>query len=130
MPSTVPFSQLTGAWSMYLAPKIEPETVVNIAPAGNWLLIGATDGDQKVKHAGPLTFFRDNDHTGPRALPWNQGITASFRLFRGGGCDLFDDLMEHQHSHLDPGEDRDQLGRRRHLSDCGKRRQHSKPFAG
>lgn len=65
MATTVPFNQLTGALQFYLAPKIEPEPLVNATPGVNWVLIGATDGDQKIKHAGSITWFRDNDHTGP-----------------------------------------------------------------
>jgi hypothetical protein len=65
MGTTTPFSQLTGALQIYLAPKIEGEPLVNATPAGNWVLIGATDGDQKVKHVGAVVWLRDNDHTGP-----------------------------------------------------------------
>ncbi len=81
MATTTPFSQLTGALQIYLAPKIEAEPAVNATPAGNWVLIGATDGDQKVKHAGAVTWFRDNDHTAPvKGVRPEEDITFSFMI--------------------------------------------------
>lgn len=60
-----PFNQLTGTLKVYLAPATEPEPVVNAQPAGNWVHVGATDGEQSIAHMGELTRFRDNLRQGP-----------------------------------------------------------------
>ncbi len=65
MASSQPFEQLTGTLQVYVAPVGEAIPAVNATPAGNWYLLGPTDGEQSVQHSGPLTYFRDNDHQGP-----------------------------------------------------------------
>lgn len=65
MSSSLPFEQLTGTLSVYIAPVGESVPAVNATPAGNWYLLGPTDGEQSIQHAGALTYFRDNDHQGP-----------------------------------------------------------------
>jgi hypothetical protein len=62
MASSQPFEQLTGTLQVYVAPVGEAEPAVNATPAGNWYLLGPTDGEQSVQHAGALTYFTDNDH--------------------------------------------------------------------
>lgn len=81
MSSSLPFEQLTGTLSVYVAPVGEALPNVNASPAGNWYLLGPTDGDQTVKHGGALTFFRDNDHQGPvKSVRPEEMITFSFTL--------------------------------------------------
>ncbi len=81
MATTTPFNQLTGALQFYLAPKIEAEPLVNATPAGNWVLIGPTDGDQKIKHSGAPTWFRDNDNTLPvKAVRPEEDVILSFTV--------------------------------------------------
>ena len=65
MANSKPFEQLTGSLKVYVAPSVEAEPVVNATPAGNWLVLGGTDGEQKMTHGGDLTFFRDNEHQAP-----------------------------------------------------------------
>lgn len=70
MPTNTPFGQLVGTVKFYVAPvsagTAEAEDLVNVTPSGNWVALGETDGEQSIQRAGGLTFFRDNDHTGPR----------------------------------------------------------------
>jgi len=81
MATTTPFNQLTGVLQFYLAPKIEPEPAVNATPAGNWVLIGPTDGDQVITHGGAATQFRDNDHTLPvKAVRPEEDIMLNFTV--------------------------------------------------
>lgn len=66
--NTEPFARLTGTLTVYIAENTgtaETEPAVNAAPAGNWVTLGPTEGDQEIDHAGALTFFYDNDHQGP-----------------------------------------------------------------
>lgn len=65
MASQLPFEQLVGPLQVYVAPVGEALPNVNATPAGNWYLLGPTDGEQKIKHAGKLKLFYDNDHQGP-----------------------------------------------------------------
>jgi hypothetical protein len=60
-----PFNQLVGPLTVYIAAVGEAPPAVNAAPAGNWVKLGVTDGGQKIKHAGTLTYFRDDEHQGP-----------------------------------------------------------------
>jgi predicted secreted protein len=64
MASTSPFDRLTGVVSIYIAPQGETVTAVNATPAGNWVKLGATDGEQSLQSTGKLTYFQDNDHQG------------------------------------------------------------------
>jgi hypothetical protein len=81
MASTTPFNQLTGALQAYLAPKNEPEPAVNATPAGNWVLLGATDGDQAQENSGAATKHRDNDHTGPvKAVRPEEDVMFTFTV--------------------------------------------------
>jgi len=44
-------------------------------------LLGPTDGEQKIKHGGKLTFFRDNDHQGPvKSVRPEEMVVISFTL--------------------------------------------------
>jgi len=76
MADTKPFDQLTGTQDVYVAPVGEAFPLVNAAPAGNWYLLAATDGEQSMQHAGALTYFRDNDHQAPvkAVRPEEEGI--------------------------------------------------------
>lgn len=65
MASQTPYSRLVGTWKIYLAPALEPMPNLDAAPAGNWVDIGATDGDQILRFTGTKTMFSDNSHTGP-----------------------------------------------------------------
>lgn len=66
--NTEPFSRLTGTLDIYIAPHAgtaEAEPGVDESPAGDWVSLGATDGDQEVEHGGDLTFFYENGRQGP-----------------------------------------------------------------
>ncbi len=65
MGETSNFSALSGKLDVYLAPLAEAVPVVNATPAGNWVRLAATTGDQKPKYGGKLSYFNDNDHQGP-----------------------------------------------------------------
>jgi hypothetical protein len=81
MANTKPFERLTGTLAVYIAPAIEGMPVVNATPAGNWVTFGFTDGDQKIKHSGDLTFFRDNEHPGPvKAVRAEEDVTITAKL--------------------------------------------------
>ncbi len=81
MANVEPFNQLTGALKVYLGPIRETIPAVNAAPAGNWVLLGATDGDQTISNKGAPTFFRDNDHTGPvKGVRPEEDVTYEFTL--------------------------------------------------
>lgn len=76
-----PFAQITGTARIYLAPVRETPPAVNVSPAGNWVLLGETEGEQSIEHAGPLTYFRTNERTGPvKAVRPEETITVSFTL--------------------------------------------------
>ena len=70
MSYNTPYGRLTGTMTIYVAPLTagvaEAKPAINADPAGNWTVLGETDGDQEFENVGALTFFRDNDHTGPR----------------------------------------------------------------
>lgn len=81
MSNSLPFEQLTGTLQVYIAPVGESLPNVNATPAGNWYLLGPTDGDQSVMHGGPLTYFRDNDHQGPvKAVRPEEEVIFKFNL--------------------------------------------------
>ena len=81
MASSQPFEQLTGTLSVYVAPVGEAEPAVNATPAGNWYLLGPTDGEQSQQNAGALTYFRDNDHQGPvKAVRPEEDVIIAFNL--------------------------------------------------
>jgi len=70
MTTNTPYGHLVGTCKIYVAPLTagvaEAEDAVNTTPSGNWVELGETDGDQTIAREGDLTFFSDNDHTGPR----------------------------------------------------------------
>lgn len=81
MASSEPFGQLTGILQVYLAPQGTAVPAVNATPGGSWYLLGATDGEQKLKHSGKLTHFRDNDHQGPvKSVRPEEDVMAEFTL--------------------------------------------------
>lgn len=64
--SMEPFEQLAGnPLDVYVAPYGETMPDVDDVPTGNWVLLGTTDGGQKVKDTAPLTYFYDDSHQGP-----------------------------------------------------------------
>ena len=76
-----PFAQITGTAKIYLAPAGEAPPAVNAAPAGNWVYLGETDGDQSIEHSGALTTFRVNERTGPvKAVRPEEDVVVSFTL--------------------------------------------------
>ena len=76
-----PFAQITGTARIYLAPVREAPPAVNTLPAGNWIYLGETDGDQTIEHSGALTLFRVNERTGPvKAVRPEEDVVASFTL--------------------------------------------------
>lgn len=66
MATTTPYSMLTGMWKFWVAPAGEAKPDINAAPAGNWVALGATEGDQTIKYEGTLTPLYDNHSTGAR----------------------------------------------------------------
>lgn len=81
MSSSLPFEQLTGTLTVYVAPVGEALPNVNATPGGNWYTLGPTDGDQKISHGGALTFFRDNEHQGPvKAVRPEEMVIVTFTL--------------------------------------------------
>lgn len=81
MAAQTPFARLVGTWIIYLGPAQEPKTNLDAVPAGNWLTIGVTDGDQVLRFTGSKTMFGDNSHTGPvkHVLP-EEGCEFEFSL--------------------------------------------------
>lgn len=81
MAPITPFSQITGAAKVYLAPYGTPEPSVASAPGAPWVEFGATDGEQSIEFSGALTFFRDNDHQGPvSAVRAEEDVTINLTL--------------------------------------------------
>jgi hypothetical protein len=81
MAATNPFSQLTGALKVYIAPYGEAAPDVASAPTGNWVELGSTDGDQKIKHGGKTTQFKDNDHQGVvKVVRHEEDITVKLKV--------------------------------------------------
>lgn len=81
MASSEPFGQLTGSLQVYISPQGTAVPAVNATPGGSWFLLGATDGEQKIKHAGKLTYFRDNDHQGPvKGVRPEEDVMVEFSL--------------------------------------------------
>lgn len=81
MAAVNPFEQLTGALKVYIAPYGEDIPDVADDPAGNWVELGSTDGDQKIKHGGKTQTFRDNDHQGPvKIVRHEEDISIKFTL--------------------------------------------------
>lgn len=81
MASTQPYEQLVGPLQVYIAPYGEAAPAVNATPAGNWALLGATDGEQSIQNLGKLTYFRDNDHQGPvKAVRPEEDVVLKFTL--------------------------------------------------
>jgi hypothetical protein len=88
MASIEPFEQLTGQVFFWLAPYGEPIPEVNVLPTGNWIHLGDTDGDQKLKHGGKTVFFKDNGHQS-----WVKAIRPDEEVTVGGS--LVDLTLEH-----------------------------------
>lgn len=81
MASTEPFDQLTGTLKIYIAPQGEAIPAVNTTPTGNWVELGATDGEQSLEHAGENTYFRDNAHQGPvKGVRPEEDVIAHFTV--------------------------------------------------
>lgn len=81
MAGSNPFSQLTGALRVWVAPYGETVPDINILPAGNWVQLGSTDGDQKLKHGAKTTTFKDNDHQGPvKVIRHEEDIDLKFKV--------------------------------------------------
>jgi len=81
MSSVTPFGRLTGPLRLYVAPSTEAIPDLDAAPAGNWVELGETDGDQTVDWVGSLTGFSDNDATGMRKhVRDTEGLTVTATL--------------------------------------------------
>lgn len=85
MATNTPYGHLVGTPTIYVAPLTagvaEAEPDVDTTPAGNWVELGETDGDISIQRVGALTYFSDNDHTGPRkAVRPEEGLTVSATL--------------------------------------------------
>lgn len=81
MAGNEPFDQLIGTLDVYVAPVGEAPPTVGVAPAGNWVRLGATDGGQTVQHTGALEKFSDDDHTGNvKAVRPEEEVIVSFTL--------------------------------------------------
>jgi len=64
MPNVAPYDRLVGPLTVYVAPDGETEPSVDTAPAGNWEVMGPTDGGQTFAYQGSIEYLRDDDHTG------------------------------------------------------------------
>lgn len=81
MAYTQPFSRLTGTLQVYLGPVGETVPAVDTTPAGNWALLGPTDGEQSIQNMGANTYFRDNDHQGPvKGVRPEEDVLVKFNL--------------------------------------------------
>jgi hypothetical protein len=81
MANTEPYEQLVGPLTVYVGPVGETVPAVNATPAGNWVELGSTDGEQSIQHGGALTYFYDNDHQGPvKATRPQEDIVITFTL--------------------------------------------------
>jgi hypothetical protein len=81
MSTNTPFARLISTWTIYLAPAGEAKPVVSATPAGNWVVLGPTDGEQSVQNMGKLAFLRDNDHQGPvKSVRGDEDVKARFNL--------------------------------------------------
>lgn len=81
MGSGSPFEQLTGPCKVWVAPYGEPVPEINITPAGQWQLLGATDGDQKLKHGAKTQMWGDNDHQGKiKVVRTEEDIDLKFKI--------------------------------------------------
>lgn len=65
MATNTPFDRLIGPLTIYVAPVGEAFPDVSEVPAGNWGVLGPTDGGQTLTPSGALEYLRDDDHTGP-----------------------------------------------------------------
>lgn len=59
-----PFDQIVGPVTVYVSDAVEPPPVVGVTPAGNWVELGAMDGDVNLEWTQSVVYFSDNDHTG------------------------------------------------------------------
>lgn len=81
MAHSTPFDQLTGTLDVYVAPVGSTVPGVTETPASPWVYLGETDGEQSLQHAGALTYFRDNEHQGPRkAVRPEEDVIVVFTL--------------------------------------------------
>lgn len=88
MAQNTPYGHLVGTATIYVAPltagaaEAEPDVNVSDPTSGtNFVVLGETDGDQVIQRTGALTFFSDNDHTGPRkAVRPEEGMTVRATL--------------------------------------------------
>ena len=81
MASQTPYYRLTGTWLFWLAPAQEAKPNLDATPAGNWVALGETDGDQTLQYTGTLTAFTDNSHTGRvKHVRPEEGFSVQFSL--------------------------------------------------
>jgi len=70
-----------GTWKFYLAPAGETKPALDATPAGNWVELGATEGDQTFQYTGTMTAIRDNTSTGAlKHIRPEEGFTVTARL--------------------------------------------------
>lgn len=63
MGATLPYSQIVGPATIYVAPAGEAPPTINATPGGNWVELGPTEGDQAIAKEGANTYWSDNSHT-------------------------------------------------------------------
>jgi hypothetical protein len=81
MAGSLPYSQVVGPCTFYIAPVGTAEPAVNATPSGAWVELGATDGEQSIELQGEMTFFRDNDHQGEvKAVRPEEAVLVTFTL--------------------------------------------------
>lgn len=66
MSAQTPYARLVGTWKFWIAPVGTAKPDLDAAPAGDWVALGATDGDQTFRIMGEYTDFKDNESTAPR----------------------------------------------------------------
>lgn len=83
MAGNEPFDQLAGIpLDVYVAAVGTAIPAVDVDPTGaGFTLLGPTDGEQSLQHAGELTYFRDNDYLGARkAVRSEEDVIYTFTL--------------------------------------------------
>lgn len=82
MAGNLPHNQLAGIpLTIYTGPVGETVPDVDDTPAGNWLVLGPTTGDQTFALEGGVETFSDNDHLGPvKAIRPEQFVRGTFTL--------------------------------------------------
>lgn len=76
-----PFAQLIGVSKIYLAPYGTALPTLDTTPAGAWVELGPTDGDQTITSEGDMEYWTDNDgNSNVTARRGESTVMATFTL--------------------------------------------------